>query len=382
LNARGSPRAKCFVPFAWSDLGAAPAADQFEVSVFGPGFGECAVVHLGRGAWVVVDSCADPADTRTPVPEAYLRAIGVDLGQVELIVATHWHDDHVKGLGRLVEICAAAKFSCANALLQDEFSEFIGEMSTGALSTEGAKVSEFRRVLRACRGRSIRYATGGRLLRAWPPGELMADECRVTALSPSDREYELFLAEIAKMRPKPGAPMRSAPRRTPNLASIVVNVSAGPVSVLLGADMEVHHDPQRGWSAAVEEGIRVMQKASLFKVAHHGSVNGDHEGAWSRLLVDLPHAVVTPFNRLRDEQKLPTVEDLKRIREKSSRLFLTATPRLMGRRGQRDAAVARSLKESQINLRERSTELGMVRMRRNGHAWGVELFGAASEVRN
>jgi len=33
--------------------------DEIEVSVFGPGYGESILVHLGAGKWVIVDSCRD-----------------------------------------------------------------------------------------------------------------------------------------------------------------------------------------------------------------------------------------------------------------------------------------------------------------------------------
>jgi len=54
-----------------------PDDDCLEVSLFGPGYGECVVVHLGFGDWVVVDSCIEP-DSRDPIALAYFSAIGTD----------------------------------------------------------------------------------------------------------------------------------------------------------------------------------------------------------------------------------------------------------------------------------------------------------------
>src|SRR5262245_58961005 len=54
-----------------------PASDEVEISLFGPGIGECSVVHLGGGQWMVVDSCIDRS-TRRPVALEYLAEIGVD----------------------------------------------------------------------------------------------------------------------------------------------------------------------------------------------------------------------------------------------------------------------------------------------------------------
>ena len=52
--------------------------DEIEVSVFGPGKGECIVLHVGSGRWVVVDSCIEPGDSWS-VAERYLRGLGVAL---------------------------------------------------------------------------------------------------------------------------------------------------------------------------------------------------------------------------------------------------------------------------------------------------------------
>lgn len=72
-----------------------------EVSLFGPGYGECVVLHLGHGEWVIIDSCISAAAS-DPAPIHYLASIGVDPDlEVGLVVATHWHDDHIRGMERL-----------------------------------------------------------------------------------------------------------------------------------------------------------------------------------------------------------------------------------------------------------------------------------------
>src|SRR3954447_12601863 len=79
-----------------------PREDEVEVTVLGPGRGECVLVHLGAGDWMIVDSC-QPGGHRARHPALeYLMDIGADLGKVTLIVASHWHDDHIRGLETLV----------------------------------------------------------------------------------------------------------------------------------------------------------------------------------------------------------------------------------------------------------------------------------------
>ena len=71
--------------------------DQIEVTVIGPGFGESIVIHVGSNQWVVVDSCLD-SRTGAPAALTYLNTLGVDPSVgVKLIVASHWHDDHIGG---------------------------------------------------------------------------------------------------------------------------------------------------------------------------------------------------------------------------------------------------------------------------------------------
>src|SRR5437899_345422 len=97
------------------DYGAAPAPNEIEVTLFGPGYGEAIAIHLGEGAWLLVDSCIDP-ESKRPATGEYLERIGIDPAQVRAIVASHWHDDHVGGISQL-----AAKHSQADFILSSIF---------------------------------------------------------------------------------------------------------------------------------------------------------------------------------------------------------------------------------------------------------------------
>ncbi|MEO0250326.1 MAG: MBL fold metallo-hydrolase [candidate division WOR-3 bacterium] len=95
-----------------------------EVSLLGPGYGECVVIHLGGNVWVIVDSCID-SDTNQVSSLQFLRNIGVDpAATVRQVIATHWHDDHVRGLAATLEACPNAEFVCSAALRGREFLEF------------------------------------------------------------------------------------------------------------------------------------------------------------------------------------------------------------------------------------------------------------------
>ena len=79
----------------------APEFGELEVSLFGPGVGEAACVHLGQGKWLLIDSCLNP-NSGEPASLEYLKSLGVNpASDVVLIVVSHWHDDHVRGITKI-----------------------------------------------------------------------------------------------------------------------------------------------------------------------------------------------------------------------------------------------------------------------------------------
>jgi glyoxylase-like metal-dependent hydrolase (beta-lactamase superfamily II) len=98
-----------------------PQSDEFELSLFGPGVGECIITHIGNGQWIVVDSCLSP-ETKQPVALSYLNRLSVDIADsVCVFIVTHWHDDHMDGGAALLEAATNANFCCSIALKKDEF---------------------------------------------------------------------------------------------------------------------------------------------------------------------------------------------------------------------------------------------------------------------
>src|ERR1700689_5421074 len=96
-----------------------PEADVIEVSLFGPGYGESCVIHLGSNDWIVVDSCIDRSVGENAVL-AYFGRMGLSPeSSVRLLVATHAHDDHIGGLSGLVSACPDAPLVCSVAMNSD-----------------------------------------------------------------------------------------------------------------------------------------------------------------------------------------------------------------------------------------------------------------------
>ena len=123
-----------------------PAASEIEVSLFGPGFGECVVLHVGEGDWIIVDSCRD-LDSHAPVAIAYLEQLGVEIDRsVRRVVATHWHDDHIDGISQIFREADSAAFVCTGAFQHDDFRQLLQNYFGGAAATGGSGINELHSV--------------------------------------------------------------------------------------------------------------------------------------------------------------------------------------------------------------------------------------------
>jgi len=112
------------------------------------------------GIRVSVD-CFVVSENGHGVPAAlrYLESMGVDPAEaVELIVATHWHDDHIRGMSALVDACARATFCCSGALRQREFLAMVGAVAGREVSVCGSGASEIHAIFSSAGGSGKRRA--------------------------------------------------------------------------------------------------------------------------------------------------------------------------------------------------------------------------------
>lgn len=362
----------------WSELGSPPAHDEAEVTVMGPGYGECVLVHLSDGDWLVVDSCIETDSTcGESVALRYLRALNVGPAEaVRVILASHWDQDHVRGIAGIVEECRSARFYCPDCLTEREFRQLISEVSVTTPVGEENRCSSFIEVMRlmSARAQTIYRATPNRRLWAAP---------LVVSWSPSDYEKQLFMEFVAANRPKVSRQRRQFVPSSPNLTSTVLSIDWGHTAAWLGGDMEVpaDNDDRRGWGAVVAE-TRVAGFAAgdLLKVPHHGSRSGHDQRMWDDLLRPMPISVIAPYGRGRVESRPPRSSDVARIVRLSGEAYLTA--RDSKKKNGRTLEVNRTTREQGILLQSQRHSLGIVRSRkRAGGSWRTEVFGAAVKAK-
>lgn len=293
----------------------APQPEEVEVSLFGPGYGESVVIHLGNNEWMIVDSCRLFGES--PAALGYLNRIGVDPERVRLIVASHWHDDHIKGLTTILEACPNALFACSSALAQEEFCALV-EQYDRPVSRLGSGADEFRKILHRLDGRPRRWVGEGTQL--WRRRE--TPNASVWSLSPTSDTFTLAMKALAAQAASGGqTKTRLTSDQLPNQVCVVLWISIGACDILLGGDLEDDEQAGQGWSAIVSQAPPWDSPASVFKVPHHGSRSGHNDAVWSQMLGSDPYALVTPFTKL--ARPLPTNEDRSRIRAATPNSFIT-----------------------------------------------------------
>jgi hypothetical protein len=170
--------------------------------------------------------------------------------------------------------------------------------------------------------------------------------------------------------PQRGVTKYRVPNPQPNDISVSLWLSIGSENLLLGADLEEHNDPKRGWTAIIASHDRPTGVAGYYKIVHHGSVTTHHEGIWTKLLGASPIAVLTPWNR---EKRLPSPADRDRLIKLTPNGFATA--RANPSTVRQLQAVERVLRESGIKINAAEPVTGFVRARKSktqGGTWQVD----------
>ncbi|MER8013330.1 ComEC/Rec2 family competence protein [Streptomyces griseoluteus] len=355
----------------------APESNQIEVSLFGPGYGECIVIHAGDGDWIINDSCSPTGRRgRNPVALDYLQKLGVDVSkQVKLVVASHWDDDHVRGLAGLVEACTSARFICSAALGQRSFLELVAAAEADASTSLGSGVSEFKKIIdlkNQGKVSSFDFAVNDKLV--WRNSKTTV---QVHSLAPSSESVLASHHEIAGLVEQVRELRIRVPRHNPNSTSVVLWIDFGDFRVLLGGDLENHSNPQRGWKAIISSETRPVGVADIYKVAHHGSPNAHLDDIWAELLGEGNYSIISPWSLGRG--RLPDPVTLGRISTLSGHTYVTVKPG-QDKPIERSRLVMEEMRKATISWKSMDPRVGHIQMRRTHGSpdWRVGLSGNAS----
>jgi beta-lactamase superfamily II metal-dependent hydrolase len=358
-----------------------PANDEIEVAVFGPGIGESILVHCGNGEWICIDCTLEDGKCW---PLWYLEQLTFQASVcVRLIVASHWHADHVKGLAQLLTVCSRAQFVCSSALRPDEFRMLVARFSTVEPGSPRPPLSEMRKCFELL---AEKRKTGANYL---PPkfasAHLPLDrfkvgtrDVEVIALSPSPQDDLNAKEAFASYFVPVDEPATGLSPIEQNHASVVLSIQIDQEFLLLGADLERTNSYLTGWNAIVASRMRPQQLSTLFKIPHHGSANAQSDDVWRRMLVPSPAAVVTPYT----SSGLPRDDGIEWLLERSGTVYATGLPEIS--RLRRRSEVNRMVREATLHFSsyELPAQPGIVRFRKmlGAVAWDAETFGEAQKL--
>lgn len=342
-----------------------PKNNEFELTFFGPGFGESIVLHIPVLGWAVVDSCEfGPINQRVVPPLQYL--ISRNVHSLAFLVLSHPHKDHFNGmeqiidnyLGRIDRICQYAGDGTR------ELTAYL--VNRGIKGIPGDK--SFASLLRAFKKAVERGAEPRRLAartQIIPRRSASVDntsfELEVLALSPLAKDEESYINILREAFPRTKGEITEVPDQKHNLIASALWIRVGEVVVILGSDVEEGQSQSSGWRGIVGSADAPDLCAKIVKVAHHGSPGAFYSRAWQE------HckrgeitSVVTPYGR--GVTPRPSNADIERIGEYSKYVGITSHISYLRPVEVYDRAVARRLPGTWRVVRP-SESCGMITVR-------------------
>ena len=343
-----------------------PNDDEIEITIFGRGFGECIVLCCKNQNFIIIDSFINPS-TKKPIAIDYLNSLNLPLSSIKEVVLTHWHQDHISGISDiLTEAGSDVKLVVSPIISEHKFNQYM----TRGFVEDNPSTSEFQKIYNL-----IRERKGNNVILASIDRRIYSNEieegAEVYSLSPSDKDLLRYLDKI--LLPSTNQPT-SYSFPNDNLLSIVLLMKYNDDGFLFGSDMETTSSTEDGWGKIVNEYSHTRTKSSVFKVPHHGSVTGHMDDIWTTMLRQYPISATTVYNR---SNKLPTDEDINRIKELSSSFFV------VGNKGKKDKDIMSKVKKTMPGAMVSTIpqEIGVFRYRKNilDGSERIETFGCVQE---
>lgn len=359
----------------------APSPTEIELSVFGRGHGESIVLHVGDGNWIVVDSLRD--SDKACVPLKYLEHLGVNIAQkVRLVAASHWHDDHIKGLSDMYRAASSSEFAMPLAMFRPSFEQFVKNYKDVDVAGFSSGVRELGAIIRELKARAgvVTWCNSWKTIFKTNGGELSHGlPVEIQAISPSDYDVTKFLARIGA--DKAATVAKRAPRFPENDVSVAMWVAIGEARILLGADLENKGNARSGWKAVIEAPQCPQKPAQIMKIAHHGALSGHHPDVWSKMCIPEVTASLAPWAN--GGNRLPTPDDVNRILGKTPNGYSTnQSPMAAGK--PRPTLVGSYVNDHGAKLRAYNLNLGHVRHRfdcaSGTPAWATDMLGQACRL--
>lgn len=193
---------------------------KLEIVFLDVGEGDCAFIKTSTGCSVLIDGGGKAGTEGDRIGEAVVVPFLLDKGIVKLdaVIATHGHDDHIKGLEAVLREIGVKKIIIPDLKQLDEFGDLL-------------KIAEKK-------GTQIKKCSAG--------DEVLLD----------DKTFFEVLSPVSGFCPD---------KTSLNNSSLVLKLHYGKTSALFTGDISAETEQQ-----LISAGVRVQ--ADILKIAHHGSV--------------------------------------------------------------------------------------------------------------
>jgi len=349
----------------------------------GGGYGESVIVNLGNRKWMVVDSCEDP-NTKECLPLVFLKKNGIKFSDVKLIVCSHWHDDHIRGISKLYSECIDAIFCVAIPSDKEKFMALVlYDNKKSSINPEIASTKELLKCLEIRNGNRPmwNYLLQDRMI--WFQEGFFTS--KVYCLSPSDEILNQWNQEIASLIPKYCEWNPKITLSSPNNKSVVLKVIVGNHCFLLGSDLENGRNNSVGWNCILthSQSAKISPKATLIKIPHHGSRTSYNSQVWCDLLNEKPIGLLTPF--FKGSITLPNKDMLQTYLGLTNQLFITSSHlRKKAKPKKRNKLIGNLIRDLNPSVEEIPFVQGVISVKINldheSDGWQILLEGSAFKV--
>lgn len=362
-----------------------PEKAESEITLLGTGggYGESIVIKVGD-SWIIVDSCRNPTN-KDVLPLIYLSDLGINLDKVKLVICTHWHNDHIRGLSEILDRCPNATFIVPRVNDKQKFLRFVTLDSEKEMKGGVSSTIEFEKCLKVCESKKLKVirASSNQVLFK---SDFIVDGkdlggFEIDSLSPSESVVMHFDKEIASLLDKKFSVV-AVPEKSANDKSVVILIKHKLFSAILGADLEVKNENDEGWHDIINNCLMFSSKPIIYKLPHHGSINGYHEEIFNQIIGENAILKLSPWNR---SSKLPELKMIEKYQEHTEDLYITSpVHKNPSKPKARSKSLQKMAKLFSKNLSEMKFDFGIIRSRINltepHPKVTVETFGSAFKV--
>ncbi len=329
------------------------------------------LININDDTYVVIDSFINYASGNSVILD-YLQEAVISPEKVKFIIATHWHDDHVKGLSQVLKECSQSKFVISNALSSNEFLTLLGKHDL--ISSHNSGIKEFSEMFEYLSDKGVKpiLVSQDQIIHRNQINEIGVE---IVALSPSNSSI-IDALHFFNSLPINGS-NKNVVKPKLNHLSIVVQMKVNDLTCLFGADLENHPDTEKGWTAVLGSETFSVKTSNVFKVPHHGSKNASSNELWASLSNSNIISMLTPWRR--GNRFIPTNDEAREILTHSDQAYITSNPKEVVKK-KRDYKITKKLRRLGIDPKSLEKKHGRVILKFENNNYTTTLEGSASEL--